>query len=213
MTIKHLTQDELEAGLPEILASPRDSGAIKLIVQRPAVNERQSVESGELDVEQGLVGDNWKARGSGAMPDRSAHPDMQLTIMNARAAALVAQDPERWALAGDQFYVDLDLSTENLPAGSRLHIGDAVVEVTAEPHTGCVKFLKRFGRDAMKFVNSELGCKLNLRGINARVIKGGKVTTDDVVVVESRGSQDMEEATPVKTPEAAPSFANAGNRA
>ncbi len=152
-----------------------------MIVQRPAVDERRVVQEGVLSLEVGLVGDNWKSR-------RNANPDMQLTIMNARAAALVAQDPSRWPLAGDQLYVDLDVSRENLPAGTRLRVGSALVAVTDIPHLGCSKFLARFGRDARDFVNSDVGCKLNLRGINARVVEGGDIEVGSIVTVEQRGA-------------------------
>ncbi len=187
IVVKHLNLSELEAGLPDILDSPKDSGVLALIVQRPAVGERRVVESATLSVEDGLDGDNWKARGSRMTADGSAHPEMQLNVMNARAAALVAQEPARWALAGDQLYFDLDLSVDNLPPGTRLQAGEAVIEVTAVPHTGCRKFVDRFGRDAMKFVNSEQGRRLNLRGINAKVIEGGRIQKGDAVVVKERG--------------------------
>lgn len=184
--VKHLSRAELEAGLPKILESPEDAGPLSLIVQRPATGKRNAVEAGELSVAEGLVGDNWKARGSGATPDRSAHPDMQLNIMNSRAIALIADDPGRQSLAGDQLYVDLDLSEDNLPPGTRLEIGDAIIEVTDVPHTGCTKFVRHFGRDAMEFVNSETGRKHNLRGINAKVVHGGTIHVGDQVVVASR---------------------------
>ena len=182
----HADRATLETGLADILESPKDAGVLSLIVRRPATNQREVVEVGELSVEDGLVGDNWRSRGSGMTADRSAHPDMQLTLMNTRAAALVARERERWTLAGDQLYVDLDLGDENLPAGSRLGIGEAVVEVTAVPHLGCRKFAQRFGRDATEFVNSETGRKHNLRGVNARVVEGGTVRTTDPVTVLSR---------------------------
>lgn len=175
----HRNAAELEAGLDQVRRAPKDSGSLELIVRRPDTGERETVDSGELDLELGLVGDNWKARGYRKTADGSAHPDMQLNIMNARAAALVAVARDRWPLAGDQLYVDLDLSDENLPPGTRLAIGDAVVEVTAEPHLGCKKFVERFGVDAMKFVNSETGKALNLRGINAKVITPGKISVGD----------------------------------
>ena len=178
-TPRHLSLAELERGLDEIRRSPADGGALALIVRRPARGERETLETGELDAGVGLVGDNWLARGSSATKDRSAHPDMQLNIMNARAAALVAQDPGRWALAGDQLYVDLDLSTANLPPGSRLAIGAALVEITAQPHLGCAKFISRFGADAMKFVNSPIGRELHLRGVNAKVVRGGTIRRGD----------------------------------
>ena len=129
---------------------------------------------------EGLVGDSWIKRSSNRTADGTPHPDMQLNIMNSRVIALVAQARERWHLAGDQLFMDLDLSLENLPAGTRLALASAVIEVTPEPHTGCQKFVSRFGTDAMKFVNSPLGRQLNLRGINARVVAPGIIRVRDV---------------------------------
>jgi hypothetical protein len=177
---RHLTTAELEAGLDHILASPRDEGRLELIVSRPAVDAREAQETGELDVEQGLVGDNWLERGSRHMPGGGADPDMQLNVMNARVAKLVAGGRERMPLAGDQLYLDLDLSDGNLPPGTRLAIGEAVIEVTEPPHTGCRKFAARFGKDAVVFVNSGRGKTLNFRGINARVVRSGTIRVGDV---------------------------------
>ncbi len=178
---KQLTTAELEAGLDHILASPKDNGELELIVRRPEVDARESVVQGHLDVAEGLVGDNWLARGCRHMPDGAADPEMQLNIMNSRVVQLVADDAARRELAGDQLYVDLDLSDENLPPGTRLSIGDAVIEVTEPPHTGCKKFAARFGVDAMVFVNSGLGKKLNFRGINAKVVRSGDIRVGDVM--------------------------------
>lgn len=177
---RHLTTDELEQGLESIFRSPKNDGVLALIVKRPDVDQRESVTEGRLDVEQGLVGDNWLNRGSWKVPKRAADPDMQLNIMNSRVVALVADDPGRRELAGDQLYLDMDLSYENLPPGTQLVIGDAIIEVTAPPHTGCKKFAARFGRDAMVFVNSGIGKKLNFRGINAKVTKSGNIRVGDV---------------------------------
>ena len=163
--MKHLTTEELEAGLETIRQSPKDNGVLQLIVRRSRVGEREILDEAELDLVNGLVGDNWKTRGSPLTADGESDPERQLTIMNARAIALVAQCDERWPLAGDQLYIDLELSADNLPPGTRLAIGSAVVEVTAEPHTGCKKFVARFGLEAMQFVNSPVGRQLNLRGI------------------------------------------------
>lgn len=174
-TTLHLTREELEAGLDHIRQSPKDNGLLQLIVRRPIVETREVLEEGELSVSVGLIGDSWNMRPSSKTADGSPHPEMQINIMNARAAALVAQERERWQLAGDQLFLDMDLSKENLPAGSRIAIGTAILEVTAPPHTGCHKFVARFGVEAMKFVNSEVGRDLCLRGINAKVVQSGTI--------------------------------------
>lgn len=178
--MKHLTMEELEAGLDEIRRSPGDAGRLELIVRRPDIDEREVLTEGELHLSEGLVGDSWKKRSSSRTSDGSPHPEMQLNVMNARVIALLAQDRESWPLAGDQLYVDLNLSGENLPAGTQLAVGEAVIEVTPQPHTGCKKFVARFGLEAMKFVNSQVGRELNLRGINARVVRPGIIRVGDV---------------------------------
>jgi hypothetical protein len=179
--MKHLTMAELKAGLDEIRRSPKDEGVVELIVRRPQLDEREVLEEGELSLLEGLVGDSWKRRRSSSTADRSPHPEMQLNVMNSRTIALVAQSKERWPLAGDQIFLDLDLSAENLPAGTKLALGSAVIEVTAPPHLGCKKFVSRFGLDAMKFVNSPLGKELHLRGINAKVTKPDMFRVGDMV--------------------------------
>jgi hypothetical protein len=175
ITVKHLTKEELEAALDHLREAPKDDGVVELIVRRPRVDEREVLEEAELDPVNGLIGDSWCFRGSSKTADGGPHPEMQINIISARVAALVAQEKSRWSLAGDQLYIDMDLSKENLPAGTRLEIGSAVLEVTAPPHTGCHKFVARFGVEAMKFVNSEVGRKLCLRGINAKVVQAGVV--------------------------------------
>lgn len=164
---------ELEAGIEEIRSSPKQEGRLEWIVRRPAKNKREVLEEGELTIDGGLSGDCW------SRVDRNL--DYQITLMNSRTVALVAGELERWALAGDQLYVDMDLSAANLPAGTRLEIGSAEIEITSEPHTGCGKFAARFGVDAVKFVNSPLGRQLNLRGVNARVVKAGRISKGDAV--------------------------------
>jgi hypothetical protein len=166
---------ELEAALEHLRQSPKDEGMLQLIVRRPQIDQREILEEAELDPAAGLIGDNWITRGSSKTRDGSAHPEMQINIMNARVTALVAQEKERWPLAGDQLYLDMDLSKENLPAGSQLMVGSAILEVSALPHTGCHKFVARFGMDAMKFVNSPVGKELCLRGINAKVVQAGVI--------------------------------------
>lgn len=178
---KHLTMEELEAGLDFIRQSPKDGGVLELIVRRPQVDERERLATGQLDLVSGLEGDNWKIRGSSATPDGSALPDAQLTLMNSRIISLIAGDKERWPQAGDQLYVDFDLSEGNIPPGTRLAIGEAMIEVSTKPHTGCEKFISRFGLDAQKFVNSPVGKQLHLRGINTKVIRAGKIRVGDAI--------------------------------
>lgn len=178
---QHLTRDELEAGIEAIRESPKNPGVLEMIVRRPEEDGREVLEEGELDVTVGLVGDTWGERFSKRTEDGSPHPDMQLNLMNSRAAELITQGKDRWSLAGDQLFVDFDLSEENVPAGTRLSIGDALIEVTSQPHTGCQKFAARFGKDALKFVNSKLGGELHLRGINAKVIEPGRIKVGDAV--------------------------------
>lgn len=179
--VEHLTLTQLEAGLETIRQSPKDVGALKLISRRPNTDEREVLAESQLDPAHGLVGDNWKARGCRSTPDGSANPEMQLNVMNARVIELLAQDKDRWALAGDQLFVDFDLSEANIPPGTRLAIGSAVIEITAPPHLGCKKFSARFGPDAMKFVNSAEGKLLHLRGVNAKVVQPALIRIGDSV--------------------------------
>jgi hypothetical protein len=179
---RHLTTAELEAGLEEVLRAPQKVGTVELIVRRPAVDEREVLAEATLDLVEGLVGDTWRVRGSKRTADGSSHPDMQLNVMSARVVDLVSGgERERWALAGDQFYVDLDLSIEHLPPGTRLALGSAVIEVTDQPHTGCAKFSARFGGDAHRFVNTKQHRHLRLRGLNAKVVVPGTVRAGDEI--------------------------------
>ena len=181
LEIQHLTLAEMEASLETIRQSPKDVGVLKLISRRPNTDEREVLDEGQLDPAHGLVGDNWKARGSRSTPDGSANPEMQLNVMNARVIELLAVSKDRWALAGDQLFVDFDLSEANVPPGTRLAVGSAVIEITPPPHLGCKKFSARFGPDAMKFVNSPEGKQLHLRGVNAKVITSGPVRKGDSI--------------------------------
>ncbi len=178
----HLGVDDLLAGLAVVRGAPADAGTVEMIVRRPAENEREVIDEGRLTIEDGLAGDHWRARGSRSTPDGSAEPERQLTLMGARAVDLLAGgDRGLWPLAGDQLYVDLDLAVVNLPAGARLAIGDAVIEVTEPAHTGCAKFSARFGSEALRFVNSPDGRALRLRGLNARVVRPGTVRRGDAI--------------------------------
>ena len=179
--INYLGLAVLEAGLEAIRHSPKNDGHLELIVRRPAVDQREIVENAELNQAEGLVGDNWSTRGRNLAAGKLPNPDLQLTVINARLLGLVAQAKERWQLAGDQLVVDLDLSIENLPTGTRLAVGSAIIEVTAKAHSGCEKFAARFGREALEWVNSPLGKSLRLRGLNAKVIQDGKIQVGDKV--------------------------------
>jgi hypothetical protein len=179
-TVNHPTMNELDDGLDAVLASPADAGTLEMIVRRPGVDQREVIEVGELVVGEGLLGDNYLARGSSATLDGSAHPEAQLNIMNSRAVDLVAgRDRGRWQLAGDQMFVDLDLSVDNVPTGTRLSVGNALIEVTAKPHTGCAKFRSRFGIDAARWVNAD--AQQRRRGICAVVVVAGTIRPGDQI--------------------------------
>ena len=179
----HRTTAELLDGLSNVAASPRDAGTLELIVARPVPGERLVLASGSLSVETGLDGDGWLLRGSRHTEDGSAEVGRQITIANARATELFAGPIDRWPLAGDQLYVDLDLSEENLPAGVRLLVGEmAQLEVSAAPHTGCAKFAERFGMDAARLANAPEGRRWNVRGINATVVVPGPIEVGDPVI-------------------------------
>ena len=171
--------EELDAGLAHIQAAPSDEGKLRLIVRRPREDEREVLDEGVLDIESGLVGDAWGLRGDRRSEERAANVLAQLTIMNSRVMEVIAGPVERWPLAGDQLYADFDLSEDNLPAGDRLAVGEAVVEVTAKPHTGCGKFIRRFGLDAQRWVNSETGMALRLRGVNTRIVEPATIRVGD----------------------------------
>ena len=183
MTSESVLNDKMDF----ILSSPSTEGELKMIVARPAINQRKVIERGEITIKEGLKGDTWKERGSSKTDDGSAYSESQITLINSRLIDVVAGSKDKWPLAGDQLYVDFDLTQSNIPAGSMLQIGECILKVSETPHTGCGKFKERFGREALKFINSEKGRSLNLRGINASVIKEGIISTGDKVTkIETR---------------------------
>lgn len=175
------TDRDLDIFLDDVRAAPRDAGSVVSIILRPGVDLREEVDEGILTVEDGLVGDDWRARASRASSDRYADANSQLTLMSTRVLAAICPDRSRWPLAGDQVLVDLDLSEENLPPGTRLTMGDAEVEVTPLPHTGCAKFSARFGSDALRWINNPTGRALRMRGMYVRVVRGGTIHVGDTV--------------------------------
>lgn len=181
-TTSHRSLDQLRTSVPHITGAPKDHGAVRLVVRRPAVGAREVLDVGEFLPAEGLDGDTWRARPCSRSADRSPHPDMQITLMSVRAIGAISPDETRWPLAGDQLFVDLDLTYENVPPGTLLQVGGSVLEVTEQLHTGCGKFIERFGVDAMKWVNSTEGRALNLRGIYAKVVTGGQVRPGDAIV-------------------------------
>ena len=177
----HLTTPELKTKLIDAGKSPQDHGTLAMIVCRPESGQRSVLERADLDVEEGLIGDNWRMRGSRHTEDGSAHPEMQIAIMNSRIIQAIARDQSQWPLAGDQLYIDLDISFENLPVGQRIAIGSAVLEITPYPHHGCKKFSERFGHDAIRYVNDPEAKDLRRRGVYARVVQAGTIYVGDSV--------------------------------
>src|SRR4029453_14545114 len=177
----HRPLAEIEKAAAGTGSSPSDIGIVEMIVCRPAPAERTVLDEGVLDVTHGLLGDNWEARGSRTTPDGTADPLRQVTVMNSRVLASVAGHRDRWQLAGDQLIVDFDLSMDSLPAGSRLQIGEAVVEVTEPPHTGCAKFAGRFGVDALAWTREPEGRQRRRRGMHVRVLESGLVRQGGVI--------------------------------
>jgi hypothetical protein len=186
-TPHHRSAAHLAAGLDEVRRAPADHGRIELLVVRPAPGERSEPAAVEFSLTTGVLGDTWDQRPSRRTPDGGPNPEAQVTVMNARAVALLAGERSRWALAGDQVYADLDVSRTNLPSGTRLLLGGAVLEVTDAPHTGCAAFAERFGTDALRLTATPDGSALRLRGINTRVVKAGHASVGDEIVVERPG--------------------------
>ncbi len=180
--VRHLTREELHAGLPHILASPQDDGVLEAIVIRPGHGVREELQSCDISLAGGTHGDHWAKGCWKSTEDGKPHPDVQICIMNSRCIAHIAQARERWALVGDNLLMDLDLRPENLPPGQRLRIGTAVIEITAVKHAGCAGFAERYGQPAVVFVNARKGSALRLRGVYARVVQDGRITAGDRVV-------------------------------
>ncbi|MDH3663627.1 MAG: MOSC domain-containing protein [Alphaproteobacteria bacterium] len=178
---RHLERAELEAGLAEILRSPKDNGKLEGIVIRPDRGMRQELTRCDVSLADGVHGDHWAKGCWKSTEDGHPHPDVQICIMNARCIALLAQDRANWAPAGDNLFIDMDLSPDNLSPGQRLALGSAIIEITDTPHNGCAKFIERYGRDACVFVNSRLGKSHRLRGVYARVVSDGSMTVGDSV--------------------------------
>jgi MOSC domain-containing protein YiiM len=176
----HVSRESLDPHLPALQALGTETGSLEHIIVRPTEGERELPETAELTIEDGLVGDRWRATAH-VHADETVSRENQLTIASTRLLELIAE-PERWPLSGDNLLVDMGLDMESLPVGSRLGIGDTVVvQISEVPHTGCAKFSARFGSDALKFVNSPEGRRLRLRGVNAHVIVPGPVSTGDAV--------------------------------
>jgi MOSC domain-containing protein YiiM len=180
--IQYVRELELEQGLPEVLASPREYGRLEAIFVRPASNERRALTSARLTPEEGVEGDRWIRDSYYKLEDGRSDPKCQVSLMNARFLRQIAGSEETMCLAGDNLIVDFDVSEANLPAGSRLAVGASVViEMSGHPHTGCSKLESRYGRDARTFMNNTRGKALHLRGRYGFVVTGGTVALGDEV--------------------------------
>ena len=177
----HRPQKELQRGLPHVQASPTDYGKLDAIIIRPTENERRSLERCQLSPDGGVHGDSWAHGCWLSLENGAPHPDVQIAIINSRTIELLASSKERWSLAGDNLYVDLDLSRANLKTGDLLRLGECLIEITDQAHNGCRKFAERYGKDAVAFVNSAAGKELRLRGVYAKVIEAGEIQVGDVI--------------------------------
>jgi hypothetical protein len=177
----HIETNVIQDALDELGVSPQDNGTVEMIVRRPNHGEREILQEAHFSTDTGLDGDNWLTRGSKNTEDGSAHPGMQVAIMNSRVIQAIEPDKSRWSMAGDQLFLDLDLSAENLPIGQQIAIGNVILEVSEMPHNGCGKFTERFGSAATHFVNSKEGRANRRRGVNARVVQGGTLRMGDKV--------------------------------
>ncbi len=193
--LPYRTTAELVARLDEVRSAPAEQGTVHLVVRRPRPGDREILDEGRLDTEHGLVGDEWLSRATSRAIASGRHLDAQINVMSARMVRLLSDSLDEQTYAGDQLFLDLDISVANLPTGSRLAFGEpgdggAVIEISAKPHNGCAKFTARYGEDAMRFVNDETGKALRLRGFNARVVESGVVRAGDTVRVVRRGGLD-----------------------
>jgi hypothetical protein len=179
----HVTFDKLQEGLAEISQAPKNHGNIELLVIRPVQYERKVVNEITMHPITGCEGDIWHSKKTSSTPDGKPNPERQVTLINSRVLALLEGAKDTWPKAGDQVYVDMDLSKENLPAGTDLSLGSAIIRVSAQPHNGCKKFAERYGIDATRFVNSSLGKAKSLRGINCYIVKEGIVKMGDTVSI------------------------------
>jgi hypothetical protein len=179
--MEYVTTQEIKHRMPWVLDSPRDNGIVRLIVVRPQTDQRDVIEQAHFSPAAGVAGDNWQHDCWKRLADGRSDPDVQVAIMNARMIEVLAGDQTHWPLAGDQLFVDFDLGTANLSPGDQLKVGDAILEITAEPHRGCRKFKQRFGEQALNYVNSAEGDRHRLRGVYAKIIEVGKVETGDAI--------------------------------
>lgn len=179
--VRHLTTQEIEAGLPDVHASPKDHGELVAIFTRPAVGERRELQATEITAECGIPDDHWSKGCWKSLENGAPDPDVQISLMSSRFINLIASSRENWGLSGNNIFVDLDLTPENLPIGQKLKVGAAELVITAVPYTGCAKFIERYGRDACVYVNRGLGRDMRLRGVYGRVVKDGYIKVGDKV--------------------------------
>jgi MOSC domain-containing protein YiiM len=174
------TMDQLEAAWTSEPPAPRDDGSVRLICVRKGGGIHETPGEIEITAHHGLQGDRWSQRDPHADPDGAT----AVTLMNVFVAELVGDGEQPLDAAGDNLLIDLDIGTDALPPGSRLTIGEAVLRVSEQPHTGCSTFRDKFGLDALRWVSTPDGRARRLRGVNCSVVRAGIVRVGDPIAVQ-----------------------------
>lgn len=174
-----ITRAELDRAWPDIMAAPKDGAAIEMLCLRPAMGERRFVDEIHVTREEGIPGERWLTQPWMRLPGGQPDPAIQVSFLQRRVLDLVWRDREGTPHPGDTFVVDMDLSEANLPAGSLLQVGSAVLEVSTVFNNACAKWKKRYGDDALDWVRAYENKEFRPRGVLAKVHRDGVFRAGD----------------------------------